>query len=93
MCLWLYTSQAVLTAAVEAGCSRALFKDETLHLAQAWQQLATFQALTLQQDGSILDQQEEKVGYVQLCHQQLLIWPQRLSHKVPGFCSRITATL
>lgn len=59
---WFCTSQAVLTAAVEAGCSRALFKEDTLHLAQSWQQLATFQALSLQQDGSILDQQENKVS-------------------------------
>jgi hypothetical protein len=31
-------------------------------LATTWQQLASFQALVLQQDGSVLDQQEKKVG-------------------------------
>jgi hypothetical protein len=56
------TLQAVLTAAVEAGCSRALFTDATLHLAKSWQQLAAFEPLTLQQDGSILGQQDTKVG-------------------------------
>jgi hypothetical protein len=52
----------VLTAAVEAGCSRAVFTTDTLHLVTAWQQLASFQALELQQDGSIMNYQKNKVG-------------------------------
>lgn len=54
--------QAALTAAIESGFSTALFSKDTLPLANKWQQLASFEAISIQEDGTIQDATGSKVS-------------------------------
>lgn len=53
--------QAVLTAAVESGVSHILSTPATQALVQQWQELATFETLSLQPDGTITDASSQQV--------------------------------
>jgi hypothetical protein len=53
--------QAVLTAAVESGYGTLLSTPATASLAEKWQELAAFEALLLQPDGTIVDADAKQV--------------------------------
>lgn len=55
------TMQAVLTAAVESGYGTVLSTPSTASLIEQWQELAAFDTLTLQPDGSVVDADAQQV--------------------------------
>lgn len=55
------TMQAVLTAAVESGYGTVLSTPSTASLIELWQELAAFDTLTLQPDGSVFDADAQQV--------------------------------
>lgn len=54
--------QAVLTASVESGYDHVLSTPATAALVEKWQELATFNTLTLKADGTITDTDAKQVG-------------------------------
>jgi 3-dehydroquinate synthase class II len=60
--VWLSTaSQAALTAALEAGVDTVVFEEEQAALAEEWQRLGRFQAVTRTADGRLVDGEGEQV--------------------------------
>ncbi|PRW34003.1 3-dehydroquinate synthase-like protein isoform X1 isoform A [Chlorella sorokiniana] len=65
--LWLSTSsQDALTAGLEAGVNTVVFNESQTALAQEWQQLGRFEALTRTADGRLLGADGKQVGRVRL---------------------------
>lgn len=61
--VWLSTtSQAALTAALEAGVDTVVFEEGQAALAEEWQQLGRFQAVTCTADGRLVGVDGEQVG-------------------------------
>jgi hypothetical protein len=54
--------QAVFTASIEAGYDQVLSTPATAAVAKKWQELATFNTLNLQADGTITDADAKQVG-------------------------------
>lgn len=61
-CLPLPPSQDALTAGLEAGVSTVVFEESQAPLAQEWQQLGRFEAVTRTADGRLLGADGKQVG-------------------------------
>lgn len=60
--------QAVLTAAVESGYATVLSTPSTASRIEQWQELAAFDTLTLQPDGSVVDADAQQVRNLHRAH-------------------------
>eukprot|EP00878_Enallax_costatus_P032812 GHUV01036105.1.p1 GENE.GHUV01036105.1~~GHUV01036105.1.p1 ORF type:complete len:487 (+),score=137.32 GHUV01036105.1:487-1947(+) len=77
--------QAVLTAAVESGCSKALFSKDTKPLADKWQQLASFEALFIDEVGTIQDAKGSKVGQRMVVASKADLQAAEAAARQPGY--------